>query len=426
MLGRILSVTMLAAALLWASIQPVSAAQAVIDEVNLADPLVYPVGGQQPGEINRTDSGNLILSEYGLGFIWEINPVTGQYTLYDFDNGGLTDAHQGPNGAYWFTNNQDTIYYIDEPHDVYYNWVPAFGDGNVQLGSLAVTAQNTIWLADYYGVQNGLYRLINNNGTAEFCSLEPAAGLGSYDTNTIDLIFRDGYLWAFNFQLKKILRLNTIPNNGTFTLETWQTPIPEIEFATLEGWVMDFDDQGNLWFGGDFQPIPSDPENYYGIIYRFNPNTKEFSAFAVPQIDTATLGISILNGKVWFANFVGLIGEMDPQTVTPYYLAPISEANHSTIQLSASCTSFPSNPAVMPGYIKQGTLPFIDKSYTLDNSHPGWMLYQVPDSYSHFGINQAQGNLLVSGRNQSGGYPYLIRLSPPSNQYAVFLPLIKR
>lgn len=426
MTGKIFRAVILAVWFLAGSIYPVSAAQAVVDEVNLAGPQAYPILYQQPSEINVGLNDHFIVSDYGLGLIWNINPVTAQYNLNDFGMGGLTDAHQGPNGAYWFTDNQDTVYYADVSHAVYYGWTPAFSEINIQLAAMAVTSQNTVWLADYYGVVNGLYRLTNTNGTADFCTFEPALGNGPYDTNTIDLIFKDGFLWAFNFQLKQILRLNTVPQGDLYTLEVWQTPIPEIAFATLEGWVLDFDDQGNLWVGGDFQSIPTGSENYFGIIYKFNPVTKVFSAYSVPIENTATMGVTLLNGKVWFANLSGLIGEMDPLAATPYYSEEIAEADHETLGLNANCTSVATTESLDPPLTQQGTLSFTDQSYPVDSSHTGWTLYQVPDAYTHWGINNAQNFVVVSGRNQTGSVPYLVRFSPPAGQYSVFLPLIRR
>ena len=108
----------------------------------------------QAYELNLDPSDNLIITDYGANEIWQLNPVTNNYTVY---HGALSaaDAHVDSTGNIWWTDvDGNRLGRYDITNDMVTLW--PFLDAQALLG-LTIDDQDRVWLSDSFGPT--LYRV---------------------------------------------------------------------------------------------------------------------------------------------------------------------------------------------------------------------------------------------------------------------------
>jgi len=421
MRAKFLYLLILVSALIITIVSPASAAEFVLEEADLKTSNPY----SNLIHVNLDNLNNLIVSdEYGL--IWQVNPSSGGYTYYDTTIVNLTDAHRSSN-KYYFTNGVNGIGYAEPSTGKSFFW--NYDVDNIAIykfGSLAIDGQGGIWVADYLGpeispgsyIGGSLYKFqtagSSSAPTADICPLRASQG-DNYETWAYDLVFYDGFLWYYNWNDDLIYRLNpTLNAESQYELKSWATGMADNDF--IEGRVLAFDASGLLWIPGGAS----------GTIMSFDPVSQVLSTYTVPVSPTSVEGVTVLYGKVWYADYLGSAGVLDPIQAPHTHSDPLPS---TTIYLpEAQCVSLGAFDQVYFYETKPGTLPFTERAITPTNPESGWTVIPLTPNDELNGINAAQSAVLITDTWRGDSVPSarLLRLKSEPGGNKVYLPAILR
>jgi uncharacterized repeat protein (TIGR01451 family) len=303
--------------------------------------------GGEAYEINLDASGYFWISDLNANEIWQVEPVSGAYTVYQ-NIEAPSDARSDPSGMVWWANwVQGRFGRLDPDTGEAFLWATPGSDG---LYSTQIDKGS----GDFWTVakdQPYLYRF--QPGSGQLCRYTlPEQAMVEY------LLVRDGAVWLGDWENSALLRLD--PGPAAFT--TWQLP------ANSGPRGLDFDAQGRLWF--------TDIESQ--ALRRFWPDSGLLDTFYLPNADFPEM-VAVDGDSVWFTTRdSATVGHLDP-----------AEAAHSTDILTSgmvSTTPVCSQPTLLVTTVKTrtGTLTWVPQSYITLVENDGWTIYQPPQPEQSF------------------------------------------
>jgi virginiamycin B lyase len=339
-------------------------------------------------EVNRDDRGDLWISDDGAAEIWQVNPPTGAYTVYQ----GLShasDARMDAAGSVWWT---------DASADNKLGRI-SLGAGKVTTWTLTATGKTwgigfdeagNVWTTDFNdGV---VFRFTPGSGDkGELCAYPmPDAGTSDY------ILARDGALWLGDSRNARIVKLDPSVNEFSYW-ELLPDAVP-VGLALAEN--------GDLWWA----------DNSRGELGRLEPGSSRVTTYTLPTGTTPVM-IALENGQVWYTNSIsGTVSRLDPAVATGTTSLVISD----TTPVTPDCPPDPLVGNTTDVSTRTGTLEWSEKPYT-QTVGVGLAIYQLPvpaekPAYP-WGVTTSAGQLWVvdQGRQVLAGFS-------PSTQ--VYLPLV--
>ncbi len=322
----------------------------------------------QVHELFRDEQGLLWASDYLAGEIWQIEPITGAYTVYEKLT-GASDGRLDSSGHLWWSAYDDSAVGRLVPGASQATLWP-LPEGSTPLG-IAFDAGDRVWVTDVS--EGNLYRL--DPSAAQLCTY-PLPDDGAADI----ILFHGGSIWLGDNNLGRILRLN--PTSGGTTI--WQLPLG----AYPQG--MSFDGDGKLWW--------ADPG--LEALGRLNPQSNRVTIFSVPPSgpDPASpIAVAANNSGTWYTDWRGQVGLLDPALAggSSSIVSPAAES------ISATCTASGSGTAV-PITQRSGSLAWNPADYTLAVDNKGWKIYDLPAGALPWGIAASGDDVWFADQGQAG------------------------
>ncbi len=351
--------------------------------------------GGEAFEINADAEGKLWVSDQFGGEIWEINPTTGAYKVYEV-GGSPVDARRA--GDYlWYTDFiSNTISRVSITSDTFTVWeIPE------QFGFYSTYADNQGRLFATGKDNQYLYRLDPNLATDNLCTftLPPItpdpnmAWLSRYMTGSGD------YLWVTDWW-GQLLRLKISDN--TATVWTLTVFVPDLVYVEPVG--ISLDAQGNVWYADDLQ----------NALGRLNPSTGLVTSYSIPEGSSATM-VAIQGDYLWYSDeLLPGFGRLDPATASYTTFSPVITS--PTLTPTCSTVTGQSNGLVST---RTGTMTRQNTGYPALVDSGGWQIYATPVNSNPWGIAAVNSGFVVDhGRN--------LLLNFPFTQFNVYLPVIRK
>jgi len=338
-------------------------------------------------EVNIDSTGQLWISDLIAGEIWQVNPGTGAYTVFQ-DIPAPSDARRAPNGMVWWGD---------------------FDEG--RFGRLNPATREATWwdvptVTGLWGTQidpvSGDFWVVGNEEPYLFRFQPATSQLCTYTLPSNAIVYypkiHAGKLWLGDANNSRLLRLD--PDSDSITI--WNL----LEFGTPEGMAVDATNA--LWFA---EPI-------FGSLMRFQPDTNQLDTFDVPVGLTPQM-VAIQGDNVWYTEYYSAtIGRLDPATA----VHGSSTLVPGTTSITPTCSLVSPAPPDTVG-IDHGVLNWSAQTYPLLVESDGWMVYQLPEpdiSYP-WGIAADPTHIWFVDK----GRQVLGRLDTPGG-YDVYLPLVLR
>lgn len=296
-------------------------------------------------EVRRDSTGKLIVSDFGTGFtgggeIWQIDPSTSVYTLYQ-NLDGPSDGRRDEAGNLWWADVLgDYLALLPAGSAEMSRWdVPDV----VGLFGTQIDASDRFWVIDAYGAK--LHSLDASQN--ELCSYNlPDDAAGDYLAAQADTI------WFGDNENDRIARLD--PAGPTYTY--WQ-----LDTAGFPEGVA-FDDLGNFWW--------ADSAN--GTLNRLQPGTDKVTTYEVPTSGSPEM-IYAAGQNIWYSeDSNGSAGLMRPGQF-PGTTTILSRTNQ-TITPSCSIQA----PTTQTVSISTGVMAWETTTYTVDSAVSGFTQYGLP------------------------------------------------
>jgi streptogramin lyase len=322
-------------------------------------------------EINPDAQGMLWISDYSTGEVWGVDPTSGAYTSYDL-GGAPVDARQA-DGWLWSADGlSNSLYRVSTSNGDYTQWeVP---DSYGFLGT-SLDADGRFYATD--NVFPYLYRL---DPSGELCIFDLQVDSASYY-----MVRHGNYLWLGDGYDSMLFRIQ-LDNNE---MKSWSLPGGSSPFGMV------VDGLGNLWYAdqGD------------SSISVLDPNSNQITNYALPEGYYPQM-VAIQSGYIWYTEEgQASIGRLDPLIAQHTH----ADATLETQTLEPACSPI-SSAGTGTAPMASGNLSWADTSYPTLTSANGWMIYQLPDSSSPWGITVPElGYVVDSGRQQ------LVRFTPPTD-----------
>lgn len=313
-----------------------------------------PGGGAY--EANLDLNGNLWISEFMAGELWQINPANSTYKIYRV-KGSPSDAHADSYGMIWWADSDNgKIGWLSPSAKIMETWtIP----GSSSLYGLAIENPQAIWVTD--ADLSSLHRL--NISSKQLCTYTlPSGGSSDY------LIYRGGKIWAGDTVNGGIYQLDPALNQYTY----WQLPAG----SSPEG--LTFDDFGNLWWSHALS----------AFIDRLNPRTGLLFRYT-PPVDSLPVMVAWFGGYLWYSDqLVSSLGRLDPAAATPSRLTLIPTAQ----SLIPQCSSIHSDGAVGVT-TSSGVISYTAYSYPALADSNGWRIHQMPEVAMPWGVVYREGEM---------------------------------
>jgi streptogramin lyase len=365
--------------------------------------------GGQVYEVTRGPTGLLYLSDTGSQEIWRVDPISGNYTVYQGVYG--QDATAAADAAIWFTDGAEVFGRINPQTGVKTTWAAGLA-GEVNLWGTAAGPNNTVWLSEWFGSGSRLFRF--TPGANELCSVTPVGGVSSYY-----VLVDDNEIWLGNWAADKIMRFTVSGNQ--LQLRAWDLP------AGSNPVGMALDGDGNLWWADAPAGVPLrrplqrefQPETpaTAGTLARLEPGANRLTRYTLPA-GSNPQWVAVDGSFVWYTEITGrTVGKLAPELAsgTPSTLTFDDE------MLTLSClplgTGAPSAVST-----RTGTLAFTAGSWSAIVTSGGWSVYQMPAGAAPYGLAASADSLWIGdqGRQQlakvveAACYPYDVHPAPPA------------
>jgi streptogramin lyase len=300
-------------------------------------------------EVSLDGSGDLWISDYTAGELWQVDPARGVYTTFPV-SGTPGDAQPDENGKIWWVDTENfQIRRLSPDLNLMDQWdIP----GSSKLYGLRVETPEKIWATD--ASLPYLYGL--NLTSSQVCTYTiPDEGSSGY------LVLDNGQIWSGDWINERIYRLDPGLNQYTF----WQLPAGSVP----EG--LAFGPSGNIWWSSFNQ----------GILDRLDPGTGQLSRYNIPE-GTLPEMIAWINGSLWYGeDSLGTIGLLDPLEAS---FTPIT-LTKQILPVTPQCGGIQASKPVAITPIT-GTATFNPNTYPVLVDALGWTIYQLPDKASPWGI----------------------------------------
>lgn len=300
-------------------------------------------------ELNSGADGQLWISDFEAGEIWQLNPATNVYTTYNLAS-GVSDGRPDANGNLWWVGYDDYNFgRLDLDSNVRTVW-PLTGTVPGNVTGLDFDDQGRIWIPDL--TRSDLYRF--DPQSSEFCHFHlPNNSASNY------IVSHDGYLWLADWKLPYIYRID--PAAGSYV--QW------FYAKASDPWGMTFDDNGDLWWAGlaGYQEVPS--------LMRLDTSSIFVTFYALPVDTGQPVMVDAWHNFIWFSDLEGRFGLFNPE-----------EAVGTTLTASTVTGTLPLvkcyqdwQPLSTTGTSKSAaSAEWTAGAYSTTAFAGGWQLYQLP------------------------------------------------
>ena len=301
-------------------------------------------------ELNVDGDGRLWISDYDAEEIWQVEPASGVYTVYE--NIPLpVDARRDASGFVWWGDNGMGRFGRLEPGSGQVDFWDA--PGASALFGTQIDGSGKFWVLAF----DDPYLYGFNPVTQQLCSYTlPESGIADYP------LAHDGFIWLGDYENGRILRLN--PTTDEFTI--WQLPTD----SSPEGLAYD-PYQDVLWW--------ADPN--LGEVARLRPGLDELRSYNAPGASLAQM-VALRGNGVWYSDHWsgGIIGRLDPTTA----VSVTQTATRTVTTAEVACDS--AMPALTQTTTSmQGNLTWADQTYTVTHNS-GWQIYDLPPGALPWGL----------------------------------------
>lgn len=332
-------------------------------------------------ELNLDQDGDLIVSDYGAGEVWQINPATNVYTIYQGAT-SATDARVDSSGNMWWTDIDSNIvgrYSVGD--DTVTEW---FIESAQWLFGLAIDDQDRIWVGDAF--DTAMFRIDLAN--TQLCTY-------TINTRSDYILYDEGDLWLGDWFEDRITRLDTETN----VYYRWHLP----PGSSVPG-GMAMDDQSKLWW--------ADPG--LDALASLDPVTNILTTYTLPSGYSDPKMVSTASSGVWFSEQgVGTAGLLDPAQATGIT---------TTLTVSGPSSGTPDCQALGTGtnYASStmtGTVSWSGVTLNLLSDEDGWLIYELPQDGDPWGI----ANLLNRAYVVDQGRQKLVAIEGPATLSTIIL-----
>jgi streptogramin lyase len=306
----------------------------------------------QAWELNPDHNGDLWISDYAAGEIWQVNPATDVYTIYEKIS-GASDARLDANGDLWWADfNNYGFGRLELDGNVRTTW-PLTGAVIGRATGLNFDDQGRVWITD--GSRPDLYSFDPRND--EFCHYKlPKQIRGWY------VVAHDGFLWMVAALQPYVLRID--PDDGSYA--TWH--YHELG-SNSHARGLAFDDQGNLWWSG---------YNGQSSLFWLILESNFVYEFALPGGKGWPTMVDAGQGFVWYGDELtedGAFGRLDPQSASKESSRVLPES----IPPRFTCYADWQPTGGGSGNVSSASASWSAGTYTTTVDADGWRVYQLPD-----------------------------------------------
>jgi len=307
-------------------------------------------------ELNSDAEGQLWISDYEAGEIWQLNPATDVYTTYKLVK-GVSDARSDANGDLWWVNYDDYNFSrLDLDSNLRTVW-PLTGTMLGNVTGLNFDDQGRVWIPDL--AWPDLYRF--DPQINEFCHYQLPNNSASYY-----IVNRDGYLWLADWKLPYIYRID--PATGEYVQWFYR------KASNPRG--MTFDDHGNLWWAGlaGYDKVPS--------LVRLNINPVYVTFYELPTATGQPVMVDAWHNLIWFSDYEGRFGRLNPEIAVGKNLT-VTGATGSLPLIQCYQDWQPISTASTAG--STAAASWAPGVYSTTAFAGGWRLYQLPEDTANWG-----------------------------------------
>jgi streptogramin lyase len=343
-----------------------------------------PVG--QAYELNQDASGNLIVSEYGAGEVWQVNPATNVYTVY---NGitSATEAKVDSAGNVWWTA-VDMVGRYSISNDSVTEW---FFENAIDLKGLAIDSADRIWVEDNFYQE--LWRIDITN--TQLCTY-------TFNTRSDYIIHDSGDLWLSDWANDRIFRLDTL----TDSYDRWQ--LPSSNPSSFPGGLT-LDGDNKLWWA----------DHGLDALASLDPATDLLTTYPLPMGSDPQM-VTTGNDGIWYSEQGdGTVGRLDPATAVGI-TSTLTVGNFSTTPVCGFLADgVHSSPPLPTGGVASWTGVTLD--LLMDAN--GWQIFDLPPGGLPWGISNLNDKTYVvdQGRQKlmviesQAGDPTITLIKDPTN-----------
>jgi streptogramin lyase len=290
-------------------------------------------------------NGNLWISDFGAGEIWQVDTVNNTYTVYG-QLGNPSDAKVDANGDLWWSDTKTNRVGHLVPNQQEADMWSLTGNVSQTIG-LAIESNGTIWVTDEVNpIIHNLFPTKN-----EICSYAiPDSGSSSY------IVTDSGRVWLADWRNNRILALD--PEVEEF--EIWQ--LDQETDSNIYG--IDADDQHNIWWADQYQ-------NYIG---RLNPSNNLVTTYTLPIESFGPTVVSTNRSWVWSSGWgIGWVARLSPEEANGKS-ATLQSTSHVT---SKECTNEVTSTKKIIELTGPHDFDWVGDTYNRVFDFDGWHLYQI-------------------------------------------------
>jgi len=333
-------------------------------------------------EIHADAGGNLWVSDWLAGEVWQVNSAGDGYTVYA-TGAGSTDARPDNQGGVWWVNETrltrlNTTDIITQTWDI---------TGSIYLVGLGFDSRGLVWMTDG-GVSN-VYSF--DPSTRDLCTY-PLPASAEVDYPEVS----GTQLWLGDTFNGRLLRLDfSVPASPQWSW--WQLPAGSYPYDVT------LDASGNPWY----------TDSGLGQLGYLAPGSDELTVYPLPRGASPRM-LAASGGKVWYTEqSLASLGVLDPAQASATPQAATTGSSSATY--TCSKLQLPVNGSTTT---RSGVPSWADVSYQELYRADGWVIYQLPVNSQPTGIALTGSGYMVDSLRQ-----VLAKFSL-NTDIQVFLPLV--
>ncbi len=318
-------------------------------------------------ELRADSGGNLWISDYSAGEIWQVNAAGTDSNVYPVGQnpGGPGDASPDNNDGVWWVDGTN-LYRLNTSDNSTQLWAIT---NSTYLWGVGPVSATQVWMSD--SSANNVY--LFTTGTRNSCAYSlPDGGQGYYVAVTGSL------LWIGDAVNGRLVRIDS--SVTTDNLTWWPLPAGSVP------WAVALDASGNVWYTDS---------GLYQLGRLALPN--QLSVYPLPAGQVAPKMLAASGGKIWYSGqSPASIGALDPSqvSVTPQASQP------TTLTVTPTCQTLkaPASGSVTP--TSSTPTSWTNRSYSTLPAPAGWLVYGMPAGSQPNGIAITTSGFVVDSLRQ--------------------------